>query len=88
MHAGFGHRHATSRRAREATERVNATQARIAEIRAEGAAVKEALNGLEDRARHLVDVSNAAFTSSLDQLDHLELDAIDRVVSSLDTWTA
>jgi conjugative relaxase-like TrwC/TraI family protein len=88
MHASFGHRHATSRRAREATSRVNATQARIAEIRAEGASVKEALDALEDRARHLVDVCNAAFSSSLDQLDHLELDGIDRVVASLDTWTA
>src|SRR5439155_20523046 len=88
MHAGFGHRHATSRRAQEATSRVDKTQARIAEIRADGAGIKDVLDGLEHQARHLADVANATFNSSLNQLDQLELDGIDRVVASLDTWTA
>jgi conjugative relaxase-like TrwC/TraI family protein len=88
MHAGFGHRHATSRRAREATSRVAAAQASIAEIRADSAGIKDVLDGLEHHARHLTDVADATFTTSLDQLDQLELDGIDRVVASLDTWTA
>ena len=88
MHAGFGHRHATTRRAREAASRVEEAQTSIAEMRADGAGIKDVIDGLEHHARRLEDVANATFTRSLDQLDQLELDAIDRVVASLDTWTA
>jgi hypothetical protein len=86
MHAGFGRRHAASRRAREATSRVDAAQASIVEIRVDGAAVKEELDGLGHHARQLADT--ATLSSSLDQLDKLDLDGIDRVVAALDTWTA
>jgi conjugative relaxase-like TrwC/TraI family protein len=88
LHAGFGHRHATSRRAREAASRVDAAQASIAEIRTDGAGIKDVLDGLEHHAQRLADVANAIVTRSLDQLDQLELDGMDRVVASLDTWMA
>ena len=50
--------------------------------------MKDRLDGLEHHARHLEDVANATCSRSLDQLDQLELEGIDRVVASLDTWTA
>ena len=64
------------------------SHASIAEIRADGVGVKAVLDGLESRGNHLADVATAIFTGSLDQLDQLELDGIDRVVASVDTWTA
>jgi AAA domain len=88
MHAGLGHRHSTRRRAGDAVSRVHEAQASLSAIRASGADVKDVLDGLEHHARHLADVANATFNRSLDQLDQLELDGIDRVVASLDTWTA
>jgi hypothetical protein len=88
VHRGLGHRHGTRRRAREATARVNESQATIAEIRADGAVVKELLDVIESRGNHLAEVVNATFGGNLGQLDQLELNGVDRVVASLDTWTA
>jgi conjugative relaxase-like TrwC/TraI family protein len=88
MHAGLGHHHITRRRARDATSGVDAAEARIAEISAEGSGANEALDGLEGRARRLSDVANAAYSRSLDHLDSLELEGIDQVVAAIDTSTA
>jgi hypothetical protein len=52
-HAGFGHRHVASRRANDATERVEHAEARIASIHTDGTDVKERLDVLEAEARNL-----------------------------------
>ena len=50
-------------------------------------AVRDALDRLDGQARHLVEVANATVGGSLDQLDHHEIDVIDRVAGALDTWS-
>ena len=61
MHAGFGHHRGTRRRAHEVTfDRVDETQAHIAEIRADGAGIKDVLDGrVEVIFRSVEDVLDA-----------------------------
>ena len=58
MHAGFGHHHATARRAKAANGRVDDAEARIAAIHADGADIKQRLDALEAQAWNLADLAH------------------------------
>jgi hypothetical protein len=87
IRAGLGQRRSAQRRAKQASRRVHEAEASIAAIRADGASVKQHLDGLEARARTLTDRADPAVTAALDRLDHAQLHRIDRLGHAIDTWT-
>ena len=58
MHAGFGHHHATARRAKAANDRVADAETRIAAIHAGAADVKQRLDAVEAQAWNLHDFAH------------------------------
>ena len=87
-HAGFGHRHGASRRAKDATERVDDAQSQIASIRADGADVKQRLDALEAEARNLHDLAHPSPAGyGLEQFNREQLDRIEPLLDAVDIWT-
>ena len=87
MHARFGHRHATQRRADHATEAVADARTRIAAIEREGSAVKERLDTLTARAEDLSERAAGRGTLAvLDLYDRHTLQHTERLLDALTTW--
>ena len=87
-HAGFGHRHSASRRANDATERVEDAEARIASIHTDGADVKQRLDVLEAEARNLHDLAHPSPAGyGLEQFHREQLDRIEPLLDAVDIWT-
>ena len=87
-HAGFGHRHSASRRANDATERVEHAEARIASIHTDGADVKQRLDALEAEARNLHDLAHPSPAGyGLEQFHREQLDRIEPLLDAVDIWT-
>ena len=87
-HAGFGHRHSASRRANDATERVEHAEARIASIHTDGADVKQQLDMLEAEARNLHDLAHPSPAGyGLEQFHREQLDRIEPLLDAVDIWT-
>ena len=80
MHAGFGHHHATARRAKAANDRVADAEARIAAIHAGAADVKQRLDRIEADAANLADLAHPTPAAAwLDQLNREQLHDIDGI---------
>jgi hypothetical protein len=58
IHAHIGHRHTAGRRARTANERVDDADARLAAIYADGAGIKQRLDGLAEEADNLSNLAH------------------------------
>jgi conjugative relaxase-like TrwC/TraI family protein len=88
-YAGFGHHHTTSRRAKEANQRIADAEAAIAAIHAGAADVKQRLDTFEAEARNLHDLAHPSPSGyGLDELNREDLHDIDGVLHSVDVWTA
>ena len=88
MHAGFGHRHAPSRRAKDANDRVDDAQSQIASIHADAADVKQRLDALEAQARNLHDLAHPSPAGyGLEQFHREQLDRIEPLLDAVDIWT-
>ena len=88
MHAGFGHHHATARRAKAANGRVADAEGRVAAIHAGAADVKQRLDAVEAQAWNLHDRAHpSAAGFGLEDLDRGQLHEIDRMLDALDVWT-
>jgi conjugative relaxase-like TrwC/TraI family protein len=86
-HAGFGHRHGASRRARIATERVDDAEAHIAFIRGDGGDAKQRLDSLEAEARNLHDLAHPSPAGyGLEQFHREQLDRIEPLLDAVDIW--
>jgi hypothetical protein len=89
LRAGFGHRHAAARRATLANRLVADAEARIAAIRVEGEPVKNRLDALDNEARNLHDMARPlAGLTRLDDYDRRQLETVDRLLDSADTYLA
>jgi hypothetical protein len=87
MHAHFGQRHATHRRAAHATEAVADARTTIAAIHAEGSATEERLNSLTAWAEDLSErASGRGPLALLDSYDRQNMQHIERLVEALSTW--
>jgi conjugative relaxase-like TrwC/TraI family protein len=87
-HAGFGHRHSTERRAKEAAQQVDDAQTRIASIRADGAKVERHLDSLGADARKLDDLAYPSPAGyGLEQFQRDQLDQTSRLLDAVDNWT-
>ncbi len=87
-HAGFGRRHSASRRATDATERVEQAEARIASIHTDGAEVKQRLDVLEAETRNFHDLAHPSPAGyGLEQFHRDQLDRIEPLLDAVDIWT-
>ena len=87
MHARFGQRHATRRRAAHATDAVADARTRIAAIHAEGSAIKERLDSLTARAEDLNErAAGRGPLALLDRYDRQNLQHTERLLEALTTW--
>ncbi len=88
VHAGFGHRHATARRAKAANERVADAEACIAAIRADASDVKQHLDRIQAEGANLADLAHPSPAAAwLDQLNRDQLINIDGILDALEVWT-
>jgi hypothetical protein len=83
--AGFGHRRHAQRRAADAKAAVEQTEAAIASIQADGAAVKQHLDGL--RRADVALRARAEPNEALDTLDRNEIRQLDQILDAADTYT-
>ena len=89
VHAGFGHHHATARRAKAANDRVAEAEARVAAIYAGAAAVKQRLDAVEAQAWNLHDLAHPSPAGfGLEDLHRGQLHEIDQMLDAFDVWTA
>ena len=89
VHAGFGHHHATARRAKAANDRVADAEARIAAIYAGAADVKQRLDEVEAQAWNLHDLAHPSPAGfGLEDLHREQLHEIDQLLDAFDVWTA
>jgi conjugative relaxase-like TrwC/TraI family protein len=87
-HAGFGHQHATARRAKATNGRVADAEACIAAIHAGAADVKLQLDAVEAHAwnlHHLAHPSPAGV--GLEDVQRGQINEIDRMLDAFDVWT-
>jgi hypothetical protein len=88
IHVGFGHHHASRRRAKTATARVADAEACIGGIRADGAEVRQQLDRIEGSAANLADLAHPTPAAAwLEQLNRDQLDDIDGILDALGVWT-
>jgi hypothetical protein len=88
MHAGFGHHHASRRRAKTATGRVADAETRIAAIHADGADVRQQLDKIEADAANLADLAHPTPAAAwLEQLNRDQLNNIDGLLDAVAVWT-
>jgi hypothetical protein len=87
-HPGFGHHHASRRRAKTATGRVADAETRVAAIHADGADVRQQLDRIEADAANLADLAHPTPAAAwLEQLNRDQLDHIDGMLDALAVWT-
>jgi hypothetical protein len=89
VHAGFGHHHATARRAKAANDQVAEAEARIAAIYAGAAAFKQRLDAVEAQAWKLHDLAHPSPAGfGREDLHRQQLHEIDQLLDAFDVWTA
>ena len=87
-HAGFGHQHATARRAAAANGRVADAEARIAVIHAGAPDVEQRLDAVEAQAWNLHNLAHPSPAGvGLEDLYRGQLHETDQLLDALDVWT-
>ena len=87
MSVGFGHRHASRRRAKNATSRVDEAEARIAAMYAGASDIKQRLDAVEAEARNLHDRAYSSGRFGLDDFHREQVHELDRLLDALEVWT-
>jgi conjugative relaxase-like TrwC/TraI family protein len=89
IHARFGHHHTTRRRAAAATGRVAEAEARVADICAVAADIKQRLDAVEADAGNLHDLAHPSPGGyGVEDLVRGELHDIDKLLNAVDVWSA